>query len=250
VRKESARRIGLQAVRAPRQAIKGYQGEGLIMDSVYYLPLLDADGNIQVVRAHGVDEITTVTHTRLPHVAREIFPTIRAYMPWMETGAGRVELLIGLDNKQWLPAHVEDSWDPDDDMRLMKSAFGYRFMITDGWGRDLFPRRTHRVSQGAWQEVRPRPRKRPVESGWRNIEAGIEARGPLKRLTLGEPQEMGIEARVMGAEAERLPGERHPPEEDQIREEGREETTDPCAIRGCLPPRLGCRTLKASGECC
>ncbi len=30
VRKESARRIGLQAVRAPRQAIKGYQGEGLI----------------------------------------------------------------------------------------------------------------------------------------------------------------------------------------------------------------------------
>ncbi len=45
VRKESARRIGLQGVRAPRQAIKGYQGEGLIMDSVYYLPLLDVDGN-------------------------------------------------------------------------------------------------------------------------------------------------------------------------------------------------------------
>jgi hypothetical protein len=46
VRKESARRIGLQGVRAPRQAIKGYQGEGLITDSVYYLPLLDVDGNI------------------------------------------------------------------------------------------------------------------------------------------------------------------------------------------------------------
>jgi hypothetical protein len=139
VRKESARRIGLQAVRAPRRAIKGYQGEGLITDSVYYLPLLDADGNILVVRAHGVDEITTVTRTRLPHGAREIFPAIRAYMPWMETGAGRVELLIGLDNKQWLPAHMENSWDPDDDMRLIKSAFGYCIMITDGWGRDLFP---------------------------------------------------------------------------------------------------------------
>jgi hypothetical protein len=139
VRKESARRIGLQGVRAPRQAIKGYQGEGLITDSVYYLPLLDVDGNIQVIRAHGVDQIATVTRTRLPHVAREIFPAIRAYMPWMETGAGHVELLIGLDNRQWLPAHVEDSWDPDDDMRLMRSAFGYRFMITDGWGRDLFP---------------------------------------------------------------------------------------------------------------
>ncbi len=139
VRKESARRIGLQGVRAPRQAIKGYQGEGLITDSIYYLPLLDVDGNIQVICALGVDEIAVVTRTRLPPVAREIFPAIRAYMPWMETGAGHVELLIGLDNRQWLPVHVEDSWNPDDDMRLMKSVFGYRFMITDGWGRDLFP---------------------------------------------------------------------------------------------------------------
>jgi hypothetical protein len=139
VRKESARRIGLQGVRVPRQAIKDYQGEGLITDNVYYMPLLDVDGNIQVIRAYGVDEIAVVARTRLPPVAREIFPVIRAYMPWMETGAGHVELLIGLDNRQWLPAHVEDSWDPDDDMRLMKSVFGYRYMITDGWGRDLFP---------------------------------------------------------------------------------------------------------------
>jgi hypothetical protein len=87
------------------------------------LPLLDADGNIQVICAHRVDEIATVTRMRLPHVAREIFPVIRAFMPWMETGAEPVELLIGLDNRQWLPAHIEDSWDPDDDMRLMKSAF-------------------------------------------------------------------------------------------------------------------------------
>jgi hypothetical protein len=79
-----------------------------------------------------------VARTRLPPIAREIFPVIRAYMPWMETGAGHVELLIGLDNRQWLPAYVEDSWDPDDDMRLMKSAFGQWYMITDGWGRDLF----------------------------------------------------------------------------------------------------------------
>jgi hypothetical protein len=139
VRIESARRIGLQGMRASRQAIKGYQGVGTITDSVYYLPLLDADGNIQVIRAHGVEEIAIVARTRLPPIAREIFPVIRAFMPWMETGAGHVELLIGLDNRQWLPAHVEDSWDPDDDMRLMRSVFGHRYMITDGWGRDLLP---------------------------------------------------------------------------------------------------------------
>ncbi len=54
-----------------------------------------------------------------------------------------MELLIGLDHKQWLPVHVEDSWDPDDDMRLMKSVFGHRYMITDGWGKD--PRERDRV---------------------------------------------------------------------------------------------------------
>jgi hypothetical protein len=142
VRIESARRIGLQSMRAPRQAIKGYQGVGTVTDSVYYLPLLDSDGNIQVIRAHGVEEIAIVARTRLPPIAREIFPVIRAFMPWMETGAGHVELLIELDNKQLLPAHVEDSWDPDDDMRLMRlmrSVFGHRYMITDGWGRDLLP---------------------------------------------------------------------------------------------------------------
>jgi hypothetical protein len=66
VRIESARRIGLQCMRAPRQAIRGYQGVGTITDSVYYLPLLDADGNIQVVRAHGMEQIAIVARTRLP----------------------------------------------------------------------------------------------------------------------------------------------------------------------------------------
>ncbi len=27
----------------------------------------------------------------------------------------------------------------DDDMRLMRSVFSHRYMITDGWGRDLLP---------------------------------------------------------------------------------------------------------------
>ncbi len=126
MRIEAARRIDLQIMRVPRQAIKGYQGVGTITDSVYYLLLMDADGNIQVICAYGVEEIAVVARTRLPPLAREIFPVIRVAMPWMETRAGHVELLIGLDHKQWLPVHVEDSWDPDEDMRLMKSVFGHR----------------------------------------------------------------------------------------------------------------------------
>jgi hypothetical protein len=68
--------------------------------------------------------------TRLPHIAREIFAVIRAYMPWMETGAGPVELLIGLDNRQWR----------------------YRFMITDGVGRSLLPPETSPGEQGGAAE--------------------------------------------------------------------------------------------------
>ncbi len=60
VRAERARRIGLQSVRIPRQTIKGYQGVGTITDCVYHVPLVDADGNVQVIRAYGVEEITAV----------------------------------------------------------------------------------------------------------------------------------------------------------------------------------------------
>jgi hypothetical protein len=45
----------------------------------------------------------------------------------------------------------QDSWDPDDDMRLMKSVFGHRYMITDGWGRDLLPQDNAPDSQAGAQ---------------------------------------------------------------------------------------------------
>ncbi len=41
--------------------------------------------------------------------------------------------------------------DPDDDMRLMRSVFGHRYMITDGWGRDLFPPDNARNDQAGAQ---------------------------------------------------------------------------------------------------
>ncbi len=140
-----------------------------------------------------MDEIAVVTRTRLPPVAREIFPVIRAYMPWMETGAGHVELLIGLDNRQWLPIHVEDSWNPDDDMRLMRSVFGYRYMITDGWGRDLFPPDNSigrpagaqggnmETAEGA-QEVQLEEYRSWSQGTWSCLE-------PKRRVPRGTPQE-------------------------------------------------------------
>jgi hypothetical protein len=106
----------------------------------HFLPLVDAQGNHQVICAYELEEITTVAETRLPPWARGVFPSVRVHMPWMDTKAGPVELLIGLDNTQWLPVHLEDSRDQDVNMRLMKSAFGHQFMIMGGWGMAFYPR--------------------------------------------------------------------------------------------------------------
>jgi hypothetical protein len=48
-------------------------------------------------------------------------------------------LLIGLDNSQWLPVRLEDSKEPEVNMRLMKSSFGHQYMVMGGWGTALYP---------------------------------------------------------------------------------------------------------------
>jgi hypothetical protein len=87
-----------------------------------------------------VEEIAAVAETRLPPWAREVFPSVRAHMPWMDTPAGPIELLIGLDNSQWLPVFLEDSKELAVNMRLMKSSFGHMFMVMGSRGTALYPR--------------------------------------------------------------------------------------------------------------
>ncbi len=110
------------------------------IDRCHFLPLVDARGEYQVICAYEVDEIATVARTRMPPWTREVFPSVRAHMLWMDTEAGPVELLIGQDNTQWLLIHLEDSRDQEVNMRLMKSAFGHQFMIMGGWGTAFYPR--------------------------------------------------------------------------------------------------------------
>jgi hypothetical protein len=58
----------------------------------------------------------------------------------MDTQAEPIELLIGLDNSQWLPVFLEDSKEPAVNMRLMKSLFGHMFMVMGSRGTALYPR--------------------------------------------------------------------------------------------------------------
>ncbi len=110
------------------------------IDSCHFLPLVDSRGEYQVIYAYKVEEIVTVARKRLPPWSREVFTSVRAHMLWMDTEAGPVEILIELDNTQWLPIHLEDSRDQEVNMRLMKSAFDHQFMIMGGWGTAFYPR--------------------------------------------------------------------------------------------------------------
>jgi hypothetical protein len=75
----------------------GSLGAAVPVTGCHFLPLIDVRGNHQVICAFEVEEITTVAETRLPPWAKEVFPSVRVHMPWMDTPAGPIELLIGLD---------------------------------------------------------------------------------------------------------------------------------------------------------
>jgi hypothetical protein len=140
VRRESARRLGFRPAQVAQRVVNGLGGAAVVVTGCHYLPLVDVRGKHQVICAFEVEEITTVAETRLPPWAREVFPSVRAHMPWMDTPAGPIELLIGLDNSQWLPVFLEDSKEPEVNMRLMKSSFGHAFIVMGGKGGALYPR--------------------------------------------------------------------------------------------------------------
>jgi hypothetical protein len=116
-------------------------------------------------------------------------------------------ICIGLDNTQWLPWHLEQSWDPDDDMRQMKSAFGHRYMIMGGWGTSFYPRdpswrapenpaddeaedqaevqleEYHSWSRGSWDRGSAKSRDRPAPRDRTPLSRG--QKGTLGQRTAG-----------------------------------------------------------------
>ena len=151
-----------------------------------------------------------------------------------------MELLIGLDNKQWLPVHVEDSWDPDDDMRLMRSVFGHRYMISDGWGRDLLPPDNAPDSQAdaqggtaeqadAAQEVQL-PEYKGWSQGTRNPGNGSGSGAPAPRGGC-----LGARLKIRGA----APSQVTPPTWGRVAQGGRprgpsKEPRDPPTLQVCF----------------
>jgi hypothetical protein len=140
VRRESARKLGFRPAQVAQRIVNSFGGAAVSVTGCHFLPLIDVRGKHQVICAFKMEEITAVAETRQPPWAREVFPSVRAHMPWMDTQAEPIELLIGLDNSQWLPVFLEDSKEPAVNMRLMKSLFGHMFMVMGSRGAALYPR--------------------------------------------------------------------------------------------------------------
>jgi hypothetical protein len=89
VRRESMRKLGFRPAQVAQRIVNGFGGAAVPITRCHFLPLIDVRGNHQVICAFEVEEITTVAETRLPPWAKEVFPSVRAHMPWMDTPAGR-----------------------------------------------------------------------------------------------------------------------------------------------------------------
>ncbi len=87
-RRESMRRLGFRPAQVAQRIVNGFGGTAVPITGCHFLPLIDVRGNHQVICAFEVEEITTVAETRLPPWAKEVFPSVRAHMPWMDTLAG------------------------------------------------------------------------------------------------------------------------------------------------------------------
>jgi hypothetical protein len=178
VRKESARRIGLQAVRAPRRVIMGYQGEGLITDKVYYLPLLDSEGHISDSRPRGRRD-----YHRHPHKAAACgernLPCHQSRYAMDGNWCGTRGIAHWLGQQAVVACPQRGFMGPGRRHEVDEVSF-WPSVHDHGWmGEEPFPpRRILRESGEMRQRVKPRIRRKPKKSVWRTTGAGVRARDP------------------------------------------------------------------------
>jgi hypothetical protein len=207
--------------------VNGLGGAAVVVTGCHYLPLVDVRGKHQVVCAFEVEEITLVAETRLPPWAKEVFPSVRAHMPWMDTPAGPIELLISLDSSQWLPVFLEDSKEPAVSMSLMKSSFGHAFMIMGGRGAALYPRDESMRYKGDPTGERLTPAEMAQKVKLEKCFGRRSQPGPKGRMPIKGP--MPTPGRVVpdyGPD-----GSRRPPLSESVR-------PPPPPLRGAAPPPI------------
>ncbi len=125
----AAEKAGLERKRQPAAAIAGLGGRCTMIDSYYMVPVADGNDEVRVVKALGVDHITTLAATTVPAGIGRRLPQAKGFEEKLARPAGDAEMLIGMDNQGWRPRHVESSQVEGDTLRLMQSMLSPRCIL-------------------------------------------------------------------------------------------------------------------------
>jgi hypothetical protein len=97
----------------------------------YIVPLVDWQGNMQLVKAQGLDYTIYAEERKVTSEAAALFlemegRALKAHLP-----VGMVYVIIGKDSSRWQPQKVCDSWQAEDNLTLMKSEFSPRHIVRE-----------------------------------------------------------------------------------------------------------------------
>jgi hypothetical protein len=126
---EAADRTGLQPIRQQLKSVSGLNGVVVSSSCFYMVPMVDCNDEVQVIKAFGVARIAWMDQGTLSPEMEARFPQLKGEAINLQQDEGYVDLLMGADNSRWMPAYVGSSEFPFDNLRLMMSSFGERFIL-------------------------------------------------------------------------------------------------------------------------
>ncbi len=87
------------------------------------MPVVDRKGDTKLIEARGMDYIVYLAATRVLKEAATLFPEMTEEALKAHKAAGQINMIIRRDIGGWLPQHVCDSWQPEDNLALMRTEF-------------------------------------------------------------------------------------------------------------------------------
>jgi hypothetical protein len=97
----------------------------------YHVPLTGWRGDTHLLKARGVDYTIYAKERKVPRAAAAVFTEMEGRASRAHQTAGMVDLIVGQDNGRWHPRKVYDSWQVEDNLTLMRSAFPPRYMVQE-----------------------------------------------------------------------------------------------------------------------
>ena len=128
---EAARRAGLCSKPRTSSYVETLDGGVEETVSSYNLPLISWDRKYRKVEALGVRYIDYFHEYHVPDEVEQVFSSLPKEAVNYGVLPGVVDLVIGADQQELLPRWICNSWDPEDNFRLMLTEFEPRFLVTN-----------------------------------------------------------------------------------------------------------------------